>query len=167
MKRFMGIREILLSMIILALASGCSKNAGGEVSGKLADFTLPDLTGQQVSLRSFEGKKIVVLNIWATWCGPCRYEIPDFNAAYEVYKNRGVEFLGVSVDPSAAEVVPPFLNEIPITYPVLLGTPDLLYRYNIRGLPTTYIIDKDGTVKFRQSGMMDRQALEDELNKLL
>lgn len=151
----------------MAFLAGCGEKAAESASGKLPDFTLPDLAGRQINLQSFEGKKIVVLNMWATWCGPCRREIPDFNAVYESYKDRGVEFLGVSLDQNPEEVVPPFLNEIPIAYPVLLGSPDLQFRYNIRGLPTTYIIDKDGTVKRRFVGMINREILEDELNKLL
>jgi len=157
----------ILFVIISMFLVGCSEKSGQNNADKLANFTLPDLAGQQVSLQSFEGKKIVVVNMWATWCGPCRHEIPDFNAVYDAYKDRGVEFLGVSLDQNAAEVVPPFLNEIPIHYPVLLGTPDLQFTYNIRGLPTTFIIDKDGAVKRRFVGMINRQMLEQELNKLL
>ncbi len=164
LQRFYGV--IFLSLI-LALLNGCSEKAAESASNKLADFTLPDLAGRQVSLQSFEGKKIVVLNFWATWCGPCRHEIPDFNAAYESYKNRGVEFLGVSADQNAEEVVPSFVNEIPIAYPVLLGSPELALKYGIRGFPTTYIIDKTGAVHRRFVGMIDRQTLEEELNKLL
>jgi thiol-disulfide isomerase/thioredoxin len=157
---------LLLVMSILAL-TGCAEKAPGSDAEKLPDFTLSDLAGRQVSLQSFEGKKIVVLNFWATWCGPCRHEIPDFNAAYESYKNRGVEFLGVSADQNAEEVVPSFVDEIPIAYPVLLGSPELAFKYGIRGFPTTYIIGKTGAVHRRFIGMINRQTLEDELNKLL
>ncbi len=134
---------------------------------KLPDFTLPDVAGREINLRSYEGKKIVVLNLWATWCGPCRHEIPDFNAAYEAYKNRGVEFLGLSVDQNAEEVVPPFLEKLPIAYPVVLGSMELSFRYGARGIPTTFIIDKNGRVQRRFVGMISRQILEQELQKLL
>lgn len=167
MKRSSKFYGVLFLTIISTLLNGCSEKAAESASNKLPDFTLPDLSGRQVSLQSFEGKKIVVLNLWATWCGPCRHEIPDFNAAYEIYKNRGVEFLGVSVDQNAGEVVPAFVNEIPITYPVLLGSPELGFKYGARGLPTTFIIDKNGAVQHRFLGMINRQTLEEELNKLL
>jgi cytochrome c biogenesis protein CcmG/thiol:disulfide interchange protein DsbE len=134
---------------------------------KVPDFTLPDVAGRAINLRSYEGKKIVVLNIWATWCGPCRHEIPDFNAAYETYKDRGVEFIGLSVDQNAEEVVPPFMEKLPIAYPVVLGSPELGFRYGARGIPTTFIIDKSGRVQRRFVGMINRQILAQELQKLL
>lgn len=167
MKRSCRVFELLFLTALMTFMSGCSEKAAESASGKLPDFTLPDLGGRQVSLQGFEGKKIVVLNMWATWCGPCRHEIPDFNAVYESYKDRGVEFLGVSLDQNPEEVVPPFLNVIPITYPVLLGSPDLGFKYGVRGLPTTFILDKNGTVQRRFVGMINRATLEDELNKLL
>ena len=167
MKRSGKVYALIFVAIISMLLNGCSEKAAESASNKLPDFTLSDLAGRQVSLQSFEGKKIVVLNLWATWCGPCRHEIPDFNAAYESYKDRGVEFLGVSVDQNAEEVVPPFLNQIPITYPVLLASPELMFKYGARGLPTTFIIDKNGAVQHRFNGMINREMLEEELNKLL
>jgi len=167
MKSSRKFNEFVFVAIISTLLNGCSEKAAESASNKLPDFTLSDLAGRQVSLQSFEGKKIVVLNLWATWCGPCRHEIPDFNAAYESYKDRGVEFLGLSVDQNAEEVVPPFLNQIPITYPVLLGSPEVGFKYGARGLPTTFIIDKNGAVQRRFVGMINREMLEEELNKLL
>jgi peroxiredoxin len=162
---------------VLALFWGCKSNDAGNQSAagssqvaeseKIPAFTLPDLNGREVNLRSFEGKKIVVVNLWATWCGPCRHEIPDFNAAYETYKDRNVEFLGVSLDQDAAEVVPQFMEQLPIAYPVLLGSPDLQFRYGVRGLPTTFILDKNGRVQRRFVGMINRQILDRELQKLL
>ena len=169
-----------LGLLVLAVVAivGCTGNKSDDQaaastsktvseSEKLADFTIPDLQGRSVNLRSYEGQKVVVVNFWATWCGPCRLEIPDFNALYESYKDSGVVFLGVSVDQDAAEVVPPFLKELPIAYPVLLGSPDLQYRYRLRGFPTTFIVDKTGKLRFRFFGMMSREALERELQNVL
>lgn len=136
-------------------------------SEKLPNFTLQTLTGDEINLRQFEGEKVVVVNFWATWCGPCRREIPDFNEVYSRYSSRGVEFLGVSVDDSPKEVLPEFVQGTPITYPVLLGSPDLATRYGIQGLPTTFIIDRSGKITKRTIGMMSGAALEAELNKLL
>src|SRR5574342_1440382 len=69
-------------------------------SEKLPDFTLKTLKGDEINLRQFEGQKVVVVNFWATWCGPCRREIPDCNEIYSRYSSRGVEFPGVAVDES-------------------------------------------------------------------
>jgi peroxiredoxin len=161
------------------MASGCGKKESNDTktaasnnhavseSDKLPDFTLKTLAGDEINLRQFEGKKVVVVNFWATWCGPCRNEIPDFNDVYSRYRDRGVEFLGVSVDESPETVVPEFLEENPISYPVLAGSPDLTFRYGVRGLPTTFIIDRSGRISKRIIGMTVAETLENELNKLL
>lgn len=134
---------------------------------KLPDFTLKTLTGETINLRSLEGQKAVVVNFWATWCGPCRHEIPDFNDVYARYRDRGVEILGISVDQSPETEVPPFLQTNPIDYPVLAGSPELTYKYGIRGLPTTFIIDRSGRITKRIVGMTKGATLEAELEKLL
>jgi peroxiredoxin len=134
---------------------------------KLADFSLKTLNGETVNLRSLEGKKVVVVNFWATWCGPCRHEIPDFNNVYSRYRERGVEILGISVDQSPETEVPPFLRTNPIDYPVLAGSPELAYQYGVRGFPTTFIIARSGRVAKRIIGPMTAATLEAELEKLL
>jgi peroxiredoxin len=134
---------------------------------KLPDFTLKTLAGETINLRSLEGQKVVIVNFWATWCGPCRHEIPDFNGVYSRYRDRGVEMLGISVDPSPEDEVPPFLQTNPIQYPVLAGSPELTYKYGIRGLPTTFIIDRSGRIAKRIIGMTNAATLEAELEKLL
>lgn len=170
-------RTWFLAACAAALLFGCRGNESKEQppansfqlaeNEKLPDFTLPDLAGRPINLRHFEGKKIVVLNLWATWCGPCRQEIPDFNAAYEAFKGRDVEFLGVSVDQDAAEVVPLFLQKLPISYTVLLGSPELTFRYGVRGIPTTFVINKSGRVQRRFVGKITRKTLEQELERLM
>jgi peroxiredoxin len=149
-----------------------NSTAGGNhsssaASEKLADFTLKSLTGETVNLRGLEGQKVVIVNFWATWCGPCRREIPDFNDVYSRYRDRGVEILGISVDQDPETVVPPFLQSNPMVYPVLLGSPELTYQYGIRGLPTTFIIDRSGKIAGRIVGMTTAARLEAELAKLL
>jgi len=170
---------VLIGIVAVGLlAVACSKTEGEQAandgayqtvssSEKLANFTLETLEGRKISLRDFEGKKIVVVNFWATWCGPCRSEIPDFNKVYSQYRYRGVEFLGVSLDQSPEKVVPAFVQNIPIDYPVLLGGYKLGYRYNIEALPTTYLIDRDGRIANRFIGMISAGRLRTEINKLL
>jgi peroxiredoxin len=159
--------------------TGCEKNGNHEntastgdhtavsESDKLPDFTLKTLTGDEINLRQLGGQKIVVVNFWATWCGPCRREIPDFNEVYSRYRDRGVEILGVSVDESPETVVPDFMKDNPMTYPVLAGSPELTFRYGVRGLPTTFIIDRSGRVAKKIVGMTAASTLETALNKLL
>jgi peroxiredoxin len=172
-------KKLLLLVVYFGLALlGCSKsNSDGSAAAKdgnavsekekLPDFTLKTLAGETINLRSLEGKKVVVVNFWATWCGPCRHEIPDFNDVYSRYRNRGVEMLGISVDQSPESEVPPFLRTNPIQYPVLAGSPELTYKYGVRGLPTTFIIDRSGRIAKRIVGMTKAETLEAELEKLL
>jgi len=150
-----------------ANAAATNNHTAVSESDKLPDFTLTSLTGDEVNLRRLEGQKVVVVNFWATWCGPCRHEIPDFNDVYSRYRERGVEFLGIAVDESPETVVPEFLQDNPISYPILLGSPDLTFRYGVRGLPTTFIIDRAGKITKRTIGAMSTQMLETELDKLL
>jgi peroxiredoxin len=158
--------KFLLTVACCALALlGCN-NAVSE-NEKLPDFTLKTLAGETINLRSLEGQKVVVVNFWATWCGPCRHEIPDFNNVYSRYRDRGVEMLGISVDQSPETEVPPFLKTNPINYPVLAGSPDLAYEYGVRGFPTTFIIDRSGRITKRIIGMTTAATLEAELEKLL
>jgi len=173
-------KSLLTVICCIILAGGCDKkesrnenmasnnnHTAVSESEKLPDFTLKTLAGDEVNLRRLEGQKVVVVNFWATWCGPCRHEIPDFNDVYSRYRGRGVEFLGIAVDESPKTVVPEFLQEHPISYPVLLGSPDLTFRYGVRGLPTTFIIDRAGKISKRIVGMTSAKTLEAELDKLL
>ncbi|MCG3156024.1 MAG: Thiol-disulfide oxidoreductase ResA [bacterium] len=136
-------------------------------SEKLADFTLPTLAGESVNLRSFEGEKVVVVNFWATWCGPCRREIPDFNEVYANYRERGVEFLGISLDDDPRAAVPAFMARIPIAYPVLIGSPEIATRYNVNGIPQTIIIDRAGRVVSNFVGMLSAGQLREVLEQAL
>jgi len=136
-------------------------------SEKLADFTLPTLAGESVNLRRFEGEKVVVVNFWATWCGPCRREIPDFNEVYASYRDRGVEFLGISLDDDPRAAVPAFMAHVPISYPVLVGSPEIAMRYNVNGIPHTIIIDRSGRVAYNVVGMLSADRLRKALDQAL
>jgi len=113
-------------------------------------FVLKNLDGESVSLAAFEGKP-VVLNFWATWCGPCRTEIPSFVEFSE--ENPDVVVLGVAVDGSAAELKAASAR-LGITYEVLIATPEIKAEYGVETLPTTVIIGPDGQVSAAHSGMM-------------
>ncbi|GEM_PF-603418 len=122
------------------------------------DFTLLDLEGNEVSLHDFEGK-IVVLNFWATWCPPCRAEIPDFVDTYNAYKDKGVQFLGVSDDDVKSLI--DFTKEYKINYPTLLdGSKDsIMGKWGITAIPTTFVLNGSGEVFFNQVGMMTKDML--------
>jgi cytochrome c biogenesis protein CcmG, thiol:disulfide interchange protein DsbE len=130
------------------------------------DFSLTDLSGHQLRLSDYHGK-VVVLDFWATWCDPCKREIPHFIEMQSVYGARGLQVLGVSMDddePSVRE----FQRQFKMNYPVALGSSELADQYGgILGLPITFVIDRNGRITARHIGATDASVLETEIGKLL
>jgi peroxiredoxin len=118
---------------------------------KAPEFDLTDLHGKRV-LMNEQHNKIVILNFWATWCGPCVQEIPMLNQLYKEYMDRGVVVLGISIDENV-EVVQEFLEDHQVLYPVMLSNDEIESSYGpFRGIPTTFIIDRQGIVRKRILG---------------
>jgi peroxiredoxin len=120
------------------------------------DFTLRDLDGERVALKSLRGK-VVLVNFWATWCPPCRMEIPDLNRIHTAYEEQGVVVLGVSWDELSSEQIKGFVKNYKVTYPVLHGTQSELSEvgraYKWEGyLPTTYVVDREGRIQDKHVG---------------
>jgi peroxiredoxin len=110
------------------------------------DFGLPNLRGDYVRLSDYRGK-VVFLNIWATWCPPCREEMPSMEALYRKLKGRNFEMFAVSVDRDGEKVVRPFAAKHGLTFPVLLDPDNKTYRlYGLTGVPETFIVDKSGVI---------------------
>jgi len=123
------------------------------------DFTITDLEGKVLSLASYKGK-VLVLNFWATWCPPCRKEIPDFIEAYRELRDEGLEILGVSVDETTAEALLAWTKRTGINYPITLATPEIVRDYEPGGyIPATIIVDRVGRIRYRQSSLMDKATL--------
>jgi len=164
MKRILSLAIVVITLVLLI--TGCSSPA--PQAGKQApDFQLPNLEGQAVSLADFRGKP-VLLNFWATWCGPCVSEMPIIQAMFEESADTGLVVLAVNIgeSPSAAE---DFMQSGNLSFPVLLDTnQDVALKYNIRGIPTTFFIDKDGIVQEIKVGAF-RSILEIKrsLNKII
>lgn len=131
---------------------------------RLPDLRLPDLSG-----RPYGGElkgQVVVLNFWATWCTPCREEIPLFNAAQAAQGKAGVQFIGIAID--EPEAVKGFAKTTPIDYPVLLGGMEAIdlsrqLGNRLQGLPFTAIFDRDGNLVYAQTGPLTRAMLEERL----
>jgi len=136
------------------------------------DFTLKDLEGHEESLGQFKGK-IVLVNFWATWCGPCRIEIPWLMALQEKYGPQGFTVLGVAMDEEGKSAVAPFIQKErfklgtdsqPVNYPILIGNDDVAEKFGgLVGLPTTILISQDG----RQVKRIDGLLSYDEVNKAI
>lgn len=132
------------------------------------NFTLKDIAGKDVRLSKYKGQ-VVLLNFWATWCGPCRVEIPSLTALYRDYKDRGFVVLGVSVD-SEVSAIKPFARFMKMNYPVLIGAghEDLSNAFGpFAGFPTSVLVARDGAVCVRHVGIASKAQLEQQIGALL
>ena len=128
-------------------------------------FTLRDLDGREVSPASLRGK-VVIVNFWATWCGPCRAEIPDLVALQEKYKDT-LQVIGISEDEAGVEVVKRFAAEHRVNYPVAMTTPDVEKLFpGISALPTSFILDRESRVVQKHVGMLNARTTEYEARHL-
>jgi len=110
------------------------------------DFSLPGLDGKKVNLSDYRGK-VVLVNIWATWCAPCVEEMPSMQKLYNEFKGGEFEILAVSIDAQGLEVVAPFMKNHKLTFPALLDPQGTVKTpYGITGVPESFIIEKDGTL---------------------
>lgn len=144
----------LLSRILPGLVLVCSLAAGGAAaaaSDPAPDFTLKSLGGQNLKLSEMTGN-VVLINFWASWCGPCREEMPLLNALHNKYKPLGFTVLGVNVE-EQAENARGFLNDFPVDFPVLLDNKNRVSKlYNVIAMPTTVVVDRDGNMRFLHKG---------------
>ncbi len=130
------------------------------------NFKLASLTGQTLSLSNFRGK-VVILDFWATWCGPCRLEIPEFEDLQRKYGPQGLQVIGISEDDSAAPVRQ-FYQQFKMNYPVAMATDKVGMLYGgIFGLPTSFVIGRDGRIYAKHIGAMSEGVFEREVRQLL
>ncbi|MDX9758044.1 MAG: TlpA disulfide reductase family protein [Bacteroidota bacterium] len=156
-------KSLLLALALFLVAGTLHAQVGKTAPG----FSLKDKDGTVYSDQSLKGK-VIVLNFWATWCPPCRAEIPAFKKVYEQYKGKGVEIVGVSLDQKGWDVIRPFIKQYAINYPIVLGGAEIARAYgNIRSIPTTIIIDRNGKVVDSHVGAMSEQQLIKSFEKLL
>jgi peroxiredoxin len=161
---------ILTAIAILAVTFGIvwmqsSKYEPLTVGKAAPDFSLPDLNDKTVRLSDYRGK-VVFLNFWATWCKPCREEMPSMEVLYKSFERDGFVVLAVSIDRvTTKKDIPPFVNSMNLTFPVLVdswGQTDK--RYKLMGVPETYIIDQDGILREKVIGPRDWTVLDNLKN---
>ncbi|MDX2170391.1 MAG: TlpA disulfide reductase family protein [Deltaproteobacteria bacterium] len=138
---------VLLLLGALLLVQRLQRGTGSADSEyAAADFTLPDLQGNTVQLSALRGK-VVFLNLWATWCPPCRAEMPSMEVLYQRFRDRDFAMLAVAEDSDGATSVAPFVRDMKLSFPILLDSDNHLPgRYGVTGYPETFIIDRSGNV---------------------
>ena len=139
--------------------------------GHLApDFALRTLEGNTVRLSEFRGQKVVLINFWATWCPPCRLEMPTMQQIYSEYKDKGFEILAVNIEPDAKQAIRDFVKELRLTFPIALD-PDMKVtrKFRVIGLPVSVLIDRQGIVRAKEIGYHDwtSKASRTQVEKLL
>ena len=164
--RFLG----ALALLVL-LATACSSmkpvKAAKDERRPAPNFTLPDESGKPIRLSNFKGK-VVLLDFWATWCGPCKIEIPWFIEFQRKYKDQGFTVIGISMDEGGWQTVRPFVEEFKMNYPVLIGNDDMATNFGgVEVLPTTFIIDKQGRIVATHMGLTSKDEFEKTIQSLL
>jgi thiol-disulfide isomerase/thioredoxin len=141
----------------LALAVGLvgctlpSNSPSGGSNQPAPQFMLPDLNGKQVRLKDFSNK-VLIVDFWATWCGPCREEIPHLNKLYEDYRGKGLEIVGISMDTDEPANIKKFTRDFRMEYTVVIGNGDVAQDFGLLGYPTTIIIDRKGNIIKKYTG---------------
>jgi thiol-disulfide isomerase/thioredoxin len=165
-----GIAMLVALMLVfgfkVARRSG-SQSALQMQNGAAPDFSLQSLEGKTIRLSDFRGKP-VVLNFWATWCGPCKIEMPWFVDFQKQYGPAGVQFLGVAMDDASTKDIAEFAKSMNVNYPILIGKESVGDAYGgVQFLPETFYIDRNGKVVDKAFGLKGRSEIEDDIKKIV
>ena len=163
---------ILLILLVLAATYAAHRyltrtpHASNTQPKPAPDFTLPQLSGQPLKLSDYRGK-VVLLDFWATWCEPCRAEIPHFVELQGKYGSQGLQIIGVSMD-DTRDPVPAFYEKFKMNYPVVMGNAHIGEVYGgVLGLPIAFLIDRQGQIRKKHMGATDASVFEKEVADLL
>jgi peroxiredoxin len=164
------VKKTILTALLIAF--GLSLAAFGQaVNSKAPDFTLPDLNGNNVKLSDMLGKGPVFISFWATWCGPCKKEIPELINVYKNYNSKGLEVLAISIDKNGQSAVKPFAESTKLPYRVLLDQSGEVFsrKYKGMGVPYGFLLDNTGKVVKSYYGYNPgfEESLSKEVEKLL
>ncbi len=153
---------LVIFLLVLPFACKAPTNAS-----ELPLVQLVDLDGNPVKLSQFEGKPLII-NFWATWCGPCRFEIPMLNELHKKYASSDLVIVGISTDEAGAEVVKQFIKEVPIQYRNYLKGEDTEEKFGgIWGLPTNFFYDRHGKQVAKAFGLQPRDFFEEKIREII
>jgi len=160
----------IFGLVFVLALSACKPRNQLDLSGgnrpPAPEFALKDINGQPLSLAQYKGK-VVLLDFWATWCAPCKVEIPHFIEMQNAYGPQGLQIIGLSMDDDA-KPVKKFVEEMKINYPVAIGDEKLASKYGgVLGLPIAFLIDKEGRIVHKHVGETTPDVFEKEVEELL
>lgn len=157
------IRFLIVGIMTTAFLAGCRS---GEVR-QAADLVLKDVNGVEHSYAELKGV-VTIVDFWATWCAPCKAEMPHFEELYQQYQAHGLQIIGISVDGSAEDVKRFLKEDAQVSYPILMATEPVKKAFGgIEGLPTTFVIDQKGVVYQKYIGFVDKETFEKDIKTLL
>lgn len=191
-----AISRIVPALLVIVLFSGCTKNAQDNRSSqsapaaqppatgdyianvskvgaveknegnKVANFSWIDNGGKKISFSDFSKNNVVLINFWATWCGPCKRELPDLIALSNEYENKNIKIIGISVDRDAdvLKLVHDFVAQSNLTYPVIIDNGELENAFGgIRGIPTSFFVNRKGEIVRKMIGMQTKETFQQAL----
>jgi thiol-disulfide isomerase/thioredoxin len=171
-----GILSLVIGVVLVA--AGCSPGGDGSApssestdpvavdTSRAPDFTLPDLDGNAVRFDQIDAE-VRVVDFWATWCAPCKEEIPMFKELHATYPPDQVRIIAVSMDDGGAPVVKPFVEEYGIDYLNLIGDDDVYDAFGVQSLPTKYVIDREGNIVKEYYGVVPKKVLIKQIETVL
>ena len=160
--------QFSLKLIAILIVGGITSASSGEANGPAPAFTLTSISGQTASLNQYKGQ-VVMVNFWATWCGPCQQEMPLLDQMYKKFKPTGFTLLGVNVDKDVP-TVKDLLTRKPVTFPILLDpTNQVSKAYHVNDMPSTVIIDRKGDIRYVHRGYKpgDENEYQNRIRQLI
>jgi peroxiredoxin len=146
-----GIVRNALGAVAICSFLAASVSLGGDARSPAPDFNLPSRDGKSIDLKQLKGQ-VVMINFWATWCGPCRQEMPLLEQMHRKYKPMGFTLLGVNVEPDSSGAEG-WLKQTPVSFPILFDRENRVSKlYNVSGMPSSVLIDRNGNVRYLHQG---------------